>query len=277
MKKLLFLAAAFVAVSGASAQMHDNVRHHEDYSSYLPQKGDIATGVDIVGMVKFIGNSISDNKIEKNAITPFSNGNFFAKYFLTDKIALRAHLGVGVSNGTDREFVRDDLAYAVNPQTTAQVVDSEKFRYNSFDFGIGVEFRRSLRRVQGYVGAEALIGTSSNKNSYEYGNKYSLINTRPTSAFSTGYYARPLEESVKTISGGLAVFTGVDYFFSRNVSIGFEFSLAGYGSRSSVSEYSYEEWDATNAVVKTTSKDTYPKQHSFNIRPTAGANLMFYF
>lgn len=261
-------------VAGASAQKHEKENHHKDYSSYLPKKGDLATGVDLVGMVRFVGNSISDNKVEEDAIAPFDGGNFFAKYFVTDNIALRAHLSLGVSNFTNRSFVPDYAARSVNPDSDAEVINMQKQKSNNFTLGLGVEFRRSMRRVQGYAGAEAFIGSGSAKAIYEYGNSLNTLRNY----YGQGYFeTRPLERSQKTLSGGLAIFTGVDYFISRNVSLGFEFSLAGFGTSIKPSSRTYEEWDRVNDVRKETTKDMFPKQGEFRIAPLAGANLMFYF
>lgn len=274
MKKLFFLVAALAVMSAVTAQKHDKKeRHNKDHSSYLPQKGDIATGVDLVGIVKFVGNSIAGGGDYEN-IAPFK-GNFFAKYFVTDNIALRGHLALGVSNGTERGFVRDDVAYAADNTSEAKVTDEQKYRLNNFNFGLGVEFRRSLRRLQGYVGAEAFISTSSYGTTYKYGNKITSTNNRPSSYW--GGYERPLSESRKLLGGGMSIFTGVDYFISRNVSFGFEFSLSGEGLRNNAEKRTYEEWDTVNDVYKKTDEERRPKRNLFSIYPNAGANLMFYF
>ncbi len=271
----MLLAAALAVVCGASAQKNDKDHHHKDYSSYLPKKGDVATGVDLVGIVKFVGNSITGNDYG-NAVAPFE-GDLFAKYFITDNIALRARLGLGVSNYMQRAYIRDDAARRINPQTTAEVMDQKSNRSNSFNLGVGVEFRRGVRRVQGYAGAEAFFGSSSRKYEYKYGNAITEWNYNPSSAFGTTYDGRTLNESDKSLFGGLALFTGVDYFISRSVSLGFEFGLSGTGTRRSPEEYSYERWDTTADAYKKTSKESVPKQTGFSIVPSAGANLMFYF
>jgi opacity protein-like surface antigen len=281
MKRLLISIAALAAVAAGNAQTHDGENYRrgahgrEDFTNYLPKKGDLAMGVDLVGMVKFVGNSIS-SKSESDAVAPL-NGDFFAKYFITDNIALRAHLGLGVANETDRRFVTDDVA---TPPTSGlpipKVTDMNKSKSSSFKLGFGAELRRTLRRVQGYAGAELFLATGSYKDTYEYGNAITTTNRNPTSAFSSPY-RRTLSESYKAFSGGMALFTGVDYFLSRNVSLGFEFSLSGYGSTTSVRKESYERWDTSNNVYQKVEEEISPKQNRFSIAPSAGANLMFYF
>ncbi len=259
---------------GASAQKHGKENHHKDYSSYLPKKGDLATGVDLVGMVKFVGNSISD-KSEEDAIAPFDSGNFFAKYFVTDNIALRARLSLGVSNSTNRVFAPDYAARQADPNSDAEVVDTHKRKSNNFTLGLGVEFRRSMRRVQGYAGAEAFIGSGSSKDIYEYGNSLNTLRNYYGAGYNNN--GRTLERPQKSLSGGLAIFTGVDYFISRNVSLGFEFSLAGVGTSIKPVSHTYEEWDGDTDKYKKTTEEMFPKQSQFRIAPSAGANLMFYF
>lgn len=278
--------AALFAVSVASAQRHDGERHdegradrhHKDFSHILPQQGDLATGIDLAGAVKFIGNSFADSKPEGRAITPFGGNAFFAKYFLTDNIALRARLGVNVGNYTERAFSIDDVAYAVDPTTDRKVTDTEKYRYGGFDLGVGIEFRRSLRRVQGWVGAEAFIGTVGERYAFEYGNAITSTNPHPSTSLG-GFYGkgRLLEEKSRSIRGGLSVLTGVDYFLSRNVSLGLEFGLTGYGTLTKPQGYDYERWDTVGNKLEKDHEERFPKQTKFDIVPTAGVNLMFYF
>jgi hypothetical protein len=275
MKKFLFLVVIIATVSVASAQKRDNERqsrHQKDYSSYLPKKGDIVTGVDLVGIVKFAGNSIAGTA-NRSDVAPF-DGDLFAKYFLTDNIAFRARLGVVVANTTSKRFVRDDVAFAADPTSDKEVTDVLKQGDNAFDLGLGIEFRRGIRRVQGYAGAELFIGRNHSKRTNEYGNKITQTNQNPSGTYGT---PRELENYRGTLRGGLAIFTGVDYFISRSVSIGLEFSLSGAGNTMLSQKYITEEWDTVNDVLKKTTDDTFPKQSGFNIAPSAGANLMFYF
>lgn len=273
MKKLLFLAAALAATATLNAQKSDCKHDPKECSSYLPEKGDFATGVDLVGIVKFVGNSISE-KPEGEAVAPF-HGNLFAKYFLTDNIALRAHLGLDVRNNIERRFVPDDVRRDINPD--AKVVDARKTRASNFYLGAGIEFRRGIRRVQGYAGAELLVGFGSDKTAYQYGNAMTESNPLPTSAFHWGSGPRDLELSSRVFGGGMAVFTGVDYFISRNVSLGFEFSLAGIGSTVKPYKQTTEEWDTGTNFRKEKTDEVSPKQSSFGIAPSGRANLMFYF
>jgi hypothetical protein len=278
MKKLLVLVIALATVSVASAQKRDNERqerHQKDYSSYLPKKGDIAMGVDLVGIVKFAGNSIAGTA-DRYDVAPFK-GDIFAKYFLTDNIALRGRLGLDVANTATKHFVQDDVAVAADPESDKRVTDITKINGNSFQLGLGIEFRRGIRRVQGYAGAELFIGRTHRKTSYEYGNQITEDNQHPTSIYG-GYNSRLLEQSSNAINGGLAIFAGVDYFIARNVSLGFEFGLTGSGTSSPISATDItEEWDTANNVYKKTTEKYFPKQSSFGITPSAGANLMFYF
>jgi hypothetical protein len=286
MKKLFFPVAALLVVSVATAQNPDRERHDRNNFPYLPQKGDIATGVDLVGMARFLGNTMSE-KVEGEAVVPFQ-GDFFAKYFITDNIALRAHIGLGVANGTRRVSVTDDVKYALDKLSVAQVVDEEKSKGNAFGFGAGIEFRKGKRRVQGYVGAELFFVSGSKKFDYTYGNRMSEDNKNPSTglgSYHPGYYysGRYLDRSSSFRSGGAALFAGVDYFISHGVSLGFEFGLAGVSSTSNPNKITYErwyensEWDEPHIDTYQKITEERPGQNSFAITPSGRANLMFYF
>jgi hypothetical protein len=286
MKRLFFSLAALAAITVGNAQQHpkQHFQHRDDdiialeMVRLLPKKGDLATGVDVAGMVKFIGNSISDQKMEGDAVSPLG-GDFFAKYFLTDKIALRAHVGVGASNYTRRRFVRDDVKVELYEEYDARTTDIEQHRSSSFMLGLGAEYRRGLRRVQGYAGAEVILQCYSQNTQYEYGNAITSSNRTPSYVLGYQNYSgeRDLRRSSKSFSGGLTLFTGVDYFFSRNVSLGFEFSLSGLATRTKAQKHSFEVWDTELDEYRKTEEDSMPKQGDFSINPAAGANLMFYF
>ncbi len=275
MKKLLIVIAALTAAVSANAQ---------ESSSRLPQKGDIATGVDLVGMIRFVGNTMS-SKTEGEAVAPF-NGDFFVKYFVSDRIALRAHLGLGVENSMRRELVRDDEAYARDNASVAKKQDEERHRARNFSLGAGVEFRKGLRRVQGYAGAELFVATGSDKYEFRHGNRITENNLNPTTALGVntsypyGPIERYLERSGRSISGGMALFTGVDYFISRSVSLGFEFSLSARGTTvkpyKSVSERRVPT-PKDGASNYQQFEETRPQQKSFTLAPVGGANMMFYF
>lgn len=276
---LVFLAA------GSAFSQNDTTkkRNGKDFSAILPQAGNFALGLNMAQFIKSINNSIT-NAAAGNMITAFE-GDFFGKYFLTDRSALRVRLGVGVNNSTVRRFVRDDAENLRNPSldnplTEAKTVDVQKLRNTDLILGIGYEYRRSLWRVQGYAGAEVFGGVGLYKERYEYGNPITAVNQTPTTfAFTTigGYNGyRPLE-SVKgnAFMVGAAIFFGADLFVCKNLSLGAEFNLEGRYSRTGELGLMTETW-FFDQTYKTEEK-VRPVSSSFRLIPSGRFNLSVYF
>jgi hypothetical protein len=286
MRKIIIVSIALIfAMANVFAQEEGTKnRGGKDFSEILPHAGDIALGLDMANFIKSINNSIT-NASSGNTIVAFQT-DFFGKYFLTDRSAIRARLGIRVNNSTDRVFVRDDAANLLNPSldnpiTEAKTVDIYKRRVTTLELGIGYEYRRSLWRVQGYVGGELFGGVTFNKNIFEYGNPVTEANQTPsTTTFpSSGANVngfRPLE-SVRgnTMALGAAIFIGADFFICRNLSIGAEFDLEGRYTRTGELSYKTETWLLNQAY--TAEERLKPVISSFGLNPTGRFNLSLYF
>jgi hypothetical protein len=290
MRKIVIVSIALVFVmTNVFAQEETKVkkdRGGKDFSEILPQAGDFALGLDMAKLIKSINNSITTpSAVDANSVVAFRS-DFFGKYFLTDRSAVRARLGIGINNFTNRAFVRDDAKNLLNPPIDPlleeKVVDVHKNRNTTLELGIGYEYRRSLWRVQGYVGGEVFGGVNIHRDVYEYGNPMTATNTTPTSAYTsvgiglnTGSY-RPLE-SVKgnTMILGAAIFIGADFFICRNLSIGAEFDLEGRYNRTGELGLKTETWLLQQAY--TTEERRVPVTSSFRLNPTGRLNLSIYF
>src|SRR5690554_4067863 len=166
----------------------------KDHSELFPKAGDYSLGLDMGNVIKFIGNSFSSagtanfpaNSIVEPSITAVAvSPTIYGRYFLTDNMATRARLGVGVENTTKRAFVYDDIANIDNPLnddvlTYEKTVDEQKSRNSKIELGIGLEMRKNLWKMQGYAGAELLGGYAHNNSYYTYGNAMSATNQTPT-------------------------------------------------------------------------------------------------
>jgi hypothetical protein len=287
MRKIIIVSIALIfAMANVFAQEEGKKdRGGKDFSEILPQAGDIALGLDMANFIKSINNSIT-NASSANTIVAFQT-DFFGKYFLTDRSALRARLGININNATNRAFVRDDAANLLNPAldnpiTEAKTVDVHKQRNTTLELGIGYEYRRSLWRVQGYVGGELFGGVTLNKDIFEYGNPMTDANQNPSSTYnsatvgiSSGSY-RPLE-SVKgnTMILGAAIFIGADFFICKNLSLGAEFDLEGRYRRTGEKSYKTETWFLNQAY--TAEEKQIPVTSSFKLQPTGRFNLSIYF
>jgi hypothetical protein len=285
MRKIVIVSIAliFVMTNIFAQEEGKKDRGGKDFSEILPQAGDIALGLDMAQFIKSINSSIA-NAADKPTVVAFQT-DFFGKYFLTDRSALRARLGFRINNSTNRAFIRDDAANLLNPSldnpiTEAKTVDVHKQRSTTLELGIGYEYRRNLWRVQGYVGGELFGGVTLNKNIFEYGNPMTEANQKPsTTTFlsTTSWYGdRPLE-SVKgnTMILGAAIFVGADFFICRNLSIGAEFDLEGRYNRTGELNYKTESWMLNQAY--TAEERVKPVTSSFKLVPTGRLNLSIYF
>jgi hypothetical protein len=287
MKKIISISIVLLlTITNVFAQEEGKKdRGGKDFSEILPHAGDIALGLDMAQFIKSINNSIT-NTSSGNSVVAFQS-NFFGKYFLTDRSAIRIRLGIGINNSTNRAFVRDDAANLLNPSldnpiTEAKTVDVYKHRITNLELGIGYEYRRSLWRVQGYVGGELFGGVILEKDIFEYGNPMTDANQTPSS--DTTFLPRlnrwkgfRVLESVKgnTMILGAALFAGADFFICRNLSIGAEFDLEGRYSRTGERSFKTETWLLNQAY--TAEERITPVTSSFKLQPTGRFNLSIYF
>ena len=282
MKKIVVISLAFVfALSNVFAQEAGKGKGklRKDYTRILPHAGDFAIGLDLADFVKSINNSIT-NPLTGNTVVAFQS-DFFGKYFVTNKSAIRARLGIYVNDSTDRVFIRDDNAFLSNPMTQSnplleeKTVDVFKSRFTTVELGIGYEFRRSLWRVQGYVGVEAFGGMMFSRTHYQYGNPMTKENQQPTIGYNTGGYGyRILESKSNGFTFGAAAFIGADFYICRNLSIGAEFSLEGRYYQMGENLAKSETWMLEQAYV---AEERYkPVTSAFYLAPTGRLNLMIH-
>ena len=285
MRKIGVICIAIIfAASNVFAQESQNKKEKKDFSEMFPQTGDFAVGLDMANFVQSIFGSITGGT---NNPTLAFQSDFYGKYFLTDKSALRVRLGIGINNSTDRRFVRNDAEYLLNPLennpiTEAKTVDVRKNRNTGIELGVGYEYRRSLWRVQGYVGGEVFGGMGIGRNLYEYGNPMTNTNQTPTTTgvwgntnpYGTRSY-RLLDEKTFSFNAGAAAFIGADLFICRNLSIGAEFRLEGRYTRWNERKGKTETWLFDQAY--TAEEKTQPVTSNFGLNPGWGLNLMIYF
>lgn len=283
MKKIIISLLFITSVLHVGfAQNNTNTKKGDrDYSHVLPQAGDFSLGMDMGNFIKVMNNNIAGNNND-DMVSAFK-ADIFGRYFLSNDRALRAHLAFGVDNSTNRVFVVDDVAnlnsvVGDHPLTMIKTVDMKRVHNTTMELGIGYEFRRSMRRVQGYAGAEVFGGMNLHSQTYEYGNGMGAANQKPTSAFQPtfGLGYRP----VSTKGGnaailGFGLFAGADFFISRNISIGAEFAFeARYKYTTELRELT-ETWLMDKVYVH--EELVRPSQSSFNVKPVGRFNLSFYF
>lgn len=248
----------------------------------LPQKGDLSIGFDAIPFAEYLGNIFNDtqnNSVSANFVG--NNQQIFAKYFLSDNMALRGRLRIDQNITTDRNRVMQDNQEIPDPnvEVTDEWTDNSTF----VRLGGGVEFRRGEGRLIGVYGGEVsfLYGTASTD--YEYGNPITAGNPSPTSTYGQvngGRFERPVEQNNnRQIGAGLNGFVGIEYFIARKISVGAEFTLGVDFIKDYREEDIYEYWDSrTNSVE--TRRSVYEGGNSLTVSTgnySGSINLMFYF
>jgi len=292
MRKIIVVGMVFVfaigTVSAQEQQQEKKKKTENDFVEMLPYAGDWALGLNMATFTKSILNSIT-NASSGNPVRAFQS-DFFGKYFLTDKSVLRIRLDVEINNSTERQFVRDDAKWISNPINDnpflmEKTVDVWKRRSTGIELGIGYELRRTLWRVQGYVGAEIFGKINVTRNFYEYGNVMTELNQKPQCWYN-GYhynpntglydiYYRPLDSKRFGFEAGGGIFVGADLFLCRNLSIGAEFNLDARYIRWNEQTAKIETWLYDKAY--TAEEKDKPVTSSFGLSPTGRLNLMIYF
>ena len=250
MKKSLILAALLIGAGSAQAQLTS-----KKGEAYLPAAGDWSIGIDATPFLTYMGGFLSG----AGAVAPtqnFLNANqtIIGKYFKTDKMAYRGILRIGSSSQNWSNMVaKTGAAAPTYPNLGETVEDTYKEKSMNIAIGGGLEWRRGSTRLQGYYGADVLIGMSNSGRSYEYGNALSTTTAVASTDWSTG--GNPANLTVDTYGNaarntevkdgsvfGLTLrgFGGVEYFVLPKISIAGEFgwglSFASAGASSTTLE-----------------------------------------
>jgi hypothetical protein len=226
MKKvfLLFSAFALTATSFAQEPAQEVMKSKRGYV-ILPQAGDIALGFDAVPVLNFALNAadIMSNEgttaAHPNYVSGFSN-IIVGKYFLKDNMAIRGRFGTTNIKTTTKSFDEDPLSTAADPENI--LISTKKVAENSYFLAAGVEKRRGHNRLQGFYGAELLLGFNSASEKYSYEIDYNQASA--DLEYMAEGDSRPL--SIKdglSATVGLRGFIGVEYFVAPKISIGAEF------------------------------------------------------
>lgn len=230
MKKL---TALFIAVATCSAAFAAEDKPAE---TYLPKKGDIALGFDVLPLFRTIGNSFAgtDQTPAIGGTVPDFNWCSIqptvaiqAKYMLSDKWGLKTTLGLLADKDRYCYYVVDDKALALDPLSKEQVIDSRNDVRTGGTLQFGAEYHLGKRRVQGIFGMGILLGFSSVKSDYSYGNKMTAFNQTPTTHFSNDYIVN--EHKNGNFVCGIYGSTGIEWFVAPKIALGATVDLYLYG------------------------------------------------
>jgi len=168
-KVLIFLLGLGLSAPLATAQTTSltSKNGHE----ILPQEGDYSLGMNAVPVLNFAHNAInimSDNGSGAThpGFVSGSQNSITGKYYITPTKAYR-----GAINFTNS--VSNNYSHFDDPNDTSdepeQLTDNEQMSSSSIYGSVGLEYRRGHNRLQGFYGAEVILGASCSKTSYKYG------------------------------------------------------------------------------------------------------------
>lgn len=285
----------FAGVQGASAQNQQLLSKKGEV--ILPEKGDIALGIDAVPFFGYIGNMFNGNGL--NGAPTFSGvdnpNTIFMKYFLTDKTAVRASLSFGFDRTYNKSLVRDDWAFYNDPTLVPAptAVDVQTVAVNDFKLNLGYEMRRGKGRVQGFYGGQLGVGFNTATDKYAWANNITFDNQTPTTTtnFATGANAATGTRNLTVKHAPLFTFSaeafvGVEYFFAPKISLAGEFDLGMAFSRRGQGGYDYTTTEtyapASSGVVELENRNTRtagatPSNPSFSTIATGKIALLFHF
>jgi len=183
--KTVFTVLSILAINIALAQTPpDNAAEPMLMSKkgepILPEAKDMALSIDASPFLTYTGKLLSNTGSDAPAVNSISNYplTLGGKYFISAKQAYRARVRIGVSSQTVNNAVVDNQNTTLD---TVYIKDSRKASATNVTLVFGKEFRRGKTRLQGFYGGEGIIGISTGKSLYTYGNAFSNLNVSPTS------------------------------------------------------------------------------------------------
>ncbi|MCC6251824.1 MAG: hypothetical protein IT238_05125 [Bacteroidia bacterium] len=253
----------------------------------LPDSGDWALSVDASPFLSYFGALFSDKGASSPSVNSLANYplTIGGKYFIKSNEAYRAKVRIALQSKTLTNSVVDNVNTVLD---TVYIKDKFKKSNSEITLAFGKEYRRGKNRLQGLYGIEGILGVSSTKSMYSYGNSFSNLNVSPTSTdftttSPTGYASYQANKRIQSENSGLGLkvaargFVGVEYFILPKMSLGVEFGISVMYFNQNDGKISTESWDIANGSVK---NNTLAKSgtKSFGIdNDNSGGALMFNF
>jgi len=169
--------------------------------------------------------------------------SFKLRYHMSESTAFRVQLGLTGSKINQKDYVQDDYAVYLDPDSQNKVFDVVTSNLNAVSLGIAYEWIKGEGPLKFNMSIGALYAIAGGSMDFSYGNPFNKDwnNNVPTSsaytqdagkaaALNDGYpigqlgitYARPTKRynAGYTNAIGLTIDMGVEWFFSGNMSIG---------------------------------------------------------
>lgn len=289
MKKSIFALAMAFGVTSAFAQDLTSKKGEP----ILPEADDWSIGIEATPFLNYAGNFLNGNAGNAAPTWNFLNGNnqIIGKMFKDEKTAYR----IGVRLGFVNQSYKNQIGQATTSTTTfpnlpPMVEDKASARSTNIGISVGMEKRRGKTRLQGFYGADLMLGISSSGWKFTYGNALAASgavivdgNDATYSTFwdaagnSTGAYASGVNGNEGTYGGratrikngtsiyfGVRAFIGAEYFVLPKISIGGEF---GWGIGYMSGAKSKKTYEATNYAVS-------PTTGSYTVESKTGGKFM---
>jgi hypothetical protein len=225
MKKILLSTFALFVFGFAQAQdgAETSASQSPSYESskgeeYLPKAGDYAIGFNANGIFRYLGNAF--NGTVNNAapdLTNLKGGAFVGKKFITDNQAYRVVVNIGlISDKTTSTFKTGAAPLAVI--TRDSVVSVSAF---DIQLGFGKEWRRGKSRLQGFYGADALVGFNNGTKTITDVNQ---VNTQPAPLPVVTTASKVTVDNGSIFNFGINGFVGAEYFIFPKMSLGAQYN-----------------------------------------------------
>ncbi len=282
---ILLVALALFASSVVAQEANNSNQSTANTTDLFPKSGDYGFSISATPVVNFVGNMFNgtqnqnigqiggDPLLSDNySGSPYPTISIMGKYFYSDKIALRANIGVIFGNSRNSAYVADDLLRAQDPFSEADVIDIEKLTYSGASFAFGGEYRVGSGRVQGVLGVDLMYAYSVERARYTYGNAITELNQRPTIGTNMPSYtaissvmpnARLLNEYLGGHTVGLVGHVGVELFVAPRISLGANINLSALYNWTAMEYNEREGYNVLTGAVETYTNLTSPKSHMF--------------
>ena len=238
---------------------------------YLPQAGNYALGVDATPFFNYIGNMFNGTNTApgNNNTLDLSSSAIYGKYYIKDKMAVRATLAISGVHHKDEAYVRDDAAFYSDPLSNKELIDTRSNTNNAYFSSFAIQKFIGESRLRGFMGMQILFGYQSITDKNSYANPMSDLNPMPSIAPTlSGYTAaneRPLEvKSMNSSRIGTGVIVGIEYFIYPQLCIGGEMSLNTIYSRNG-QLYTKSETFVNNSV-QASDKTYSPGGNEFTVK-----------
>jgi hypothetical protein len=299
MKKIFFavlvsgLATAAIAQDATTTTTEAPVLKSKKGEAYLPVTDEWALGVSANPFLDYLGNFLNgtdgNNAPEFEYPTnPASRFGVFGKLMKDEKTAYRLRFNLGIGSRTNKAVVNQNELNP-DPAYPAFTEDWQKVSTTSILIAPGIEKRRGSTRLQGVYGAELVIGYTSSKTTYEYGNSLSadfpnVVNSHEfgNNNIINGTTRATEDKTSASFLVGARGFIGVEYFIAPKISLGGEFGyLLGFETLGRATRKT-ETWDAASVAVRNTETDVLGNNGFSSIgigldNLNGSINLLFYF